>query len=95
MKGKLRSELLDERQKLLPPTIMVPAKRLEYLVEQTLNLQREACMFHNSADWEMSFILTMTADNIPSRTLQVSVFFPYLYKASCNCAPLAFPPLSL
>ncbi|KMT09105.1 hypothetical protein BVRB_6g132130 [Beta vulgaris subsp. vulgaris] len=73
MKGKLRSEVLDELQKLLPPTIMVPAKRLEYLVEQALNLQRGACMFHNSADWEMSLYTDHHCgrDNIPSRTLQI------------------------
>ncbi|KAF7815685.1 WD repeat-containing protein 26-like protein [Senna tora] len=69
-----RSELLEELQKLLPPTIMVPEKRLEHLVEQALILQREACQFHNS-DKEMSLYSDHQCgkDQIPSRTLQKPV----------------------
>ncbi|KAL2906874.1 WD repeat-containing protein 26-like protein [Bienertia sinuspersici] len=75
LKPKLRSEVLDELQKLLPPTIMVPARRLEYLVEQALNLQRGTCLFHNSSDLDMSLYADHHCgrDNIPSRTLQVAV----------------------
>lgn len=77
LKPKLRSEVLDELQKLLPPTIIVPARRLEYLVEQALNLQRGSCIFHNSSDWEMSLYADHHCgrDNIPSRTTKVSVCF--------------------
>ncbi|CAO2827631.1 unnamed protein product [Amaranthus hypochondriacus] len=73
LKAKLRSEVLDELQKLLPPAIMVPARRLESLVEQALNLQRGACIFHNSSDSEMSLYVDHHCgrDNIPSRTLQI------------------------
>ncbi|KAJ8443024.1 hypothetical protein Cgig2_030227 [Carnegiea gigantea] len=41
LKAKLRLEVLDELQKLLPPTVMVPERRLEHLVEQALHLQRD------------------------------------------------------
>jgi len=73
LKAKLRSEVLDELQKLLPPTVMVPERRLEHLVEQALNLQRGACIFHNSSDWEMSLYADHHCgrDNIPHRTSQV------------------------
>ncbi|XP_028751963.1 WD repeat-containing protein 26 homolog [Neltuma alba] len=68
-----RSKLLEELQKLLPPTIMVPERRLEHLVEQALILQRESCQFHNSLDKEMSLYADHHCgkDQIPSRTLQV------------------------
>lgn len=35
---KSRSKLLEELQKLIPPTVMIPEKRLEHLVEQALIL---------------------------------------------------------
>jgi len=68
-----RSKLLEELQKLLPPTVMIPEKRLEHLVEQALILQREACPFHNSLDKEMSLYSDHHCgkDQIPSSTLQV------------------------
>ncbi|XP_044501789.1 WD repeat-containing protein 26 homolog isoform X1 [Mangifera indica] len=71
--AKSRSKLLEELQKLLPPTIIIPERRLEHLVEQALTLQREACMFHNSLDKDMSLYTDHHCgrDQIPSRTLQV------------------------
>ncbi|KAE9596327.1 hypothetical protein Lal_00048773 [Lupinus albus] len=68
-----RSKLLEELQKLLPPTIMIPEKRLEHLVEQALILQREACPFHNSSDKDMSLYSDHHCgkDQIPSTTLQI------------------------
>lgn len=73
VKGRSRSRLLEKLQKLLPPTVMIPERRLEHLVEQALILQREACIFHNSLDKEMSLYSDHQCgkDQIPSRTLQV------------------------
>ncbi|KAK4796066.1 hypothetical protein SAY86_028392 [Trapa natans] len=73
IRTKSRAELLEELQKLLPPTLRVPDRRLEQLVEQALILQRDACMFHNSEDNEMSLYKDHQCgrDQIPSRTLQV------------------------
>lgn len=70
---KSRSKLLEELQKLLPSTVMIPERRLEHLVEQALLLQRDACIFHNSLDKEMSLYTDHQCgrDQIPSRTLQV------------------------
>lgn len=70
---KSRSKLLEELQKLLPPTVMIPERRLEHLVEQALDLQRGSCMFHNSWDTEMSLLTDHRCgrDQIPSQTLQV------------------------
>ncbi|PON89685.1 Guanine nucleotide-binding protein, beta subunit [Trema orientale] len=70
---KSRTKLLEELQELLPPTIMIPERRLEHLVEQALVLQRDACFFHNSLDEEMSLYADHQcgSDQIPSRTLQI------------------------
>lgn len=70
---KARPKLLEELQELLPPTVMIPERRLEHLVEQALVLQRDACFFHNSMNEEMSLYTDHRCgrDQIPSRTLQV------------------------
>nr|KJB33386.1 hypothetical protein B456_006G008900 [Gossypium raimondii] len=73
VRARSRSKLLEELQKLLPATVMVPEGRLEHLVEQALVLQRDACMFHNSLDKEMSLYSDHQCgrDQIPSQALQV------------------------
>ncbi|KAJ6938860.1 hypothetical protein NC651_005330 [Populus alba x Populus x berolinensis] len=70
---KPRPKLLEELQKLLPPTVIIPESRLEHLVEQALTLQRDACFFHNSLDKEMSLYSDHQCgrDQIPSRILQI------------------------
>ncbi|XVE83655.1 hypothetical protein DITRI_Ditri16bG0104000 [Diplodiscus trichospermus] len=73
LRSRSRTKLLEELQKLLPPTIMIPERRLEDLVEQALVLQRDACMFHNSMDKEMSLYADHQCgrDQIPSQVLQI------------------------
>ncbi|KAG7037506.1 WD repeat-containing protein 26, partial [Cucurbita argyrosperma subsp. argyrosperma] len=72
-KAKARTQLLEELQKLLPASLMIPEKRLEYLVERALLLQRDACTFHNSLSNEMSLYTDHDCgkNQIPSQTLQV------------------------
>ncbi|CAN0897444.1 WD repeat-containing protein 26 homolog [Linum grandiflorum] len=73
LRAKSRTKLLQELQELFSPTVMVPERRLEQLVEQALILQRDACIFHNSFDREMSLYTDHRCgkDQIPSRTLQI------------------------
>ncbi|KAE8694367.1 Transducin family protein / WD-40 repeat family protein isoform 2 [Hibiscus syriacus] len=73
LRARSRSKLLEELQKLLPPKVMIPEGRLEHLVEQALVLQRDACMFHNSLDKEMSLYSDHQCgrDQIPSQALQI------------------------
>ncbi|KAK6116332.1 hypothetical protein DH2020_049959 [Rehmannia glutinosa] len=68
-----RKKLLEELHKLLPPTVMIPEKRLVHLVEQALVLQKDACRFHNSAVGKMSLLTDHQCgrDHIPSQTLQI------------------------
>ncbi|KAJ0779524.1 putative transcription factor WD40-like family [Helianthus annuus] len=73
VKSKARSELLEELQKMFPPTVMIPDGRLLQLVEQALDLQREACLFHNSDAGETSLYANHHCgrDQIPSQTVQI------------------------
>ncbi|KAM0948637.1 putative transcription factor WD40-like family [Dioscorea sansibarensis] len=68
-----RLELLQELLKLLPPSVMIPERRLEHLVEQALNVQRNACYLHNALDSSLSLYVDHHCgkDQIPSRTAQV------------------------
>ncbi|CAM6018318.1 unnamed protein product [Sphagnum balticum] len=69
-----RIYLLEELQQLLPPSIMLPEKRLEHLVEQALDLQRDACVFHNSLDHALSLYADhqCSRDQIPTQSLQIT-----------------------
>ncbi|KAF3782904.1 hypothetical protein EJ110_NYTH33451 [Nymphaea thermarum] len=79
-----RLRLLEELQKLLPSSVMVPERRLEHLLEQALNVQRESCVFHNSLDSALSLYHDHQCgrDQIPTKTLQVYslvlLFYPFL-----------------
>ncbi|XP_016444180.1 WD repeat-containing protein 26 homolog isoform X1 [Nicotiana tabacum] len=70
---KSRTKLLEELQRLLPPTVMIPEKRLVHLVQQALDLQLDACRFHNSVVGEMSLLTDHKCgrDHIPSQTVQI------------------------
>ncbi|EFJ15990.1 hypothetical protein SELMODRAFT_268628 [Selaginella moellendorffii] len=68
-----RMALLEKIQALLPPHIMIPERRLEHLVEQALAVQREGCIFHNSAETALSLYTDHQCgrDQIPTETVQV------------------------
>ncbi|XP_074589746.1 WD repeat-containing protein 26 homolog [Curcuma longa] len=68
-----RLKFLEELQKLLPPTVMIPERRLENLVEQALSLQKESCYFHNPLSSSLSLYTDHKCgkDLLPSHTIQV------------------------
>uniref|UniRef100_A0A5B6Z3S3 Putative WD repeat-containing protein 26-like n=1 Tax=Davidia involucrata TaxID=16924 RepID=A0A5B6Z3S3_DAVIN len=68
-----RSRFLEKLQKLLPAAVMIPERRLEHLVEQALYVQRDACVFHNTLDSELSLYSDHQCgrNQIPSQTLQI------------------------
>lgn len=84
---KSRSHILEKLQKVLPAAVMTPGKRLEHLVEQALDLQRDACIFHNTLDCDFSLYLDHQCgkNQIPSQTLQVRV--PSSFLIVCSCFP--------
>lgn len=78
-RAKSRTQLMEELQKLLPASLMIPEKRLEHLVERALLLQLDSCTFHNSLSKEMSLYTDHNCGKIqiPSQTLQVRVFWSF------------------
>ncbi|XP_021886944.1 WD repeat-containing protein 26 [Carica papaya] len=71
--AKSRSKILDKLQKLLPASVMIPEKRLEHLVEKALDVQRDACVFHNTLDSDLSLYSDHQCgrNQIPSKTVQI------------------------
>ncbi|XP_032876496.1 WD repeat-containing protein 26 isoform X1 [Amblyraja radiata] len=43
-----RSKLLDKLQMYLPPSVMLPPRRLQTLLRQAVELQRDRCLYHNT-----------------------------------------------
>lgn len=71
-----RKNLLQKLRNLLPAAVMIPEKRLEHLVEQVLDVQRDACEFHNALDSDLSLYSDHQCGKtrIPTQTLQVRMF---------------------
>ncbi|GLT87167.1 hypothetical protein SLE2022_052650 [Rubroshorea leprosula] len=71
--AKSRSKVLEKLQKLLPADVMIPERRLEHLVERALDVQRDACMFHNTLDSDLSLYSDHQCgrNRIPSQTLKI------------------------
>lgn len=80
---ELRKRLLTKLEKVLPPPIALPERRLEHLVEMAVSAQIDSCMYHNSVD-----AVTICEDHhcgrdqIPTETFQVCkwqeiiIFYP-------------------
>ncbi|GAB2265625.1 WD repeat-containing protein 26 [Dionaea muscipula] len=68
-----RSEILVKLEKVLPAEVIIPERRLEHLVEQALDVQRDSCVFHNTLDSELSLYTDHQCgrNRIPSQTLQI------------------------
>ncbi|GFY99527.1 transducin family protein [Actinidia rufa] len=97
-----RKKLLSEMEKLLPPPFILPERRLEHLVEMTVNGQIDSCMYHNTCD-PISIYEDHRCgrDQIPTETIQIltdhknEVWFvqfsnsgEYLASSSCDCTAI-------
>lgn len=69
---ELRRNLVNELEKLLPPPITVPDRRLEHLVERVVGSQIDSHIYHNSLD-RVSIYKDHSCgrDQIPTETIQV------------------------
>ncbi|CAH1447231.1 unnamed protein product [Lactuca virosa] len=69
---ELRRNLVNELEKLLPPPITVPDRRLEHLVERVVGSQIDSCIYHNSLD-PVSIYKNHSCgrDQIPTETIQI------------------------
>ena len=69
----LRRKLLMDLEKLLPPPISVPERRLEHLVETTVTAWVDSCMYHSSSNPVSLYEDHHCGrDQIPTTTTQVS-----------------------
>ncbi|XP_019864282.1 PREDICTED: WD repeat-containing protein 26-like isoform X1 [Amphimedon queenslandica] len=66
VKGGARERLMDQLQDFLPAAVMLPSRRLSYLLRQSLQLQVQQCPFHYE-DNDLSTYSLLT-DHICSRT---------------------------
>ncbi|XP_023632564.1 WD repeat-containing protein 26 homolog [Capsella rubella] len=66
------SKVVEKLQNLFPPAILIPEKRLEYLLEMDLDSQMSCCEFHNIPDSDLSLYSHHHCGihNIPSETLE-------------------------
>lgn len=69
----LRRKLLIDLEKLLPPPITVPERRMEHLVETTVTAWIDSCMYHSSSNPVSLYEDHCCGrDCIPTETTQVS-----------------------
>jgi len=71
-----RSELMEHLQEFLPPSIMLPPRRLNELVRQSLEWQAERCPYHNTTTgWDENISLVVdhmcSKDSFPCSTRQI------------------------
>lgn len=70
--SKLRKRLLVELERLLPPPVALPERRLEHLVETAVTSQIDSCFYHNSAVAVSLYEDHCCGrDQIPTETVQV------------------------
>lgn len=69
---ELRKKLINELEKLLPPPMTLPDRRLEYLVDTVVGSQLDSCIYHNLADPVSIFKDHRCGrDQIPTETVQI------------------------
>jgi len=71
-----RSEVMEKLQSFLPPSVMLPPRRLRALLSQAVTQQRSQCIYHNRVgDNELpkSFAVDhqCTKESFPCKTIQV------------------------
>lgn len=77
-KGKVsRQRLMERLQAFLPPSIMLPPRRLRTLLSQAIELQKDRCPYHNTrsdSDFEDVSLLidhVCTREQFPCETTQI------------------------
>nr|XP_027199303.1 WD repeat-containing protein 26-like [Dermatophagoides pteronyssinus] len=72
-----RSKLMEKLQNFLPATIMLPPRRLQSLLNQAIEFQKERCPYHNIKvengldDFSLLVDHLCCKDDLPSETLQI------------------------
>lgn len=68
--GNSRMVLLQELRKFIPPSLMIPERRLERLLLQAVEFQRSSCIYHNLKDETVNLFEDHSCDRsqIPRET---------------------------
>lgn len=72
-RGRSRRELIDDLHKYIPPALMVPENRLEKLLLQAIEYQKETCLIGSDGDDSSLSLLQeqSTSSVIPQETLYI------------------------
>ncbi|XP_053877570.1 WD repeat-containing protein 26 isoform X1 [Malaclemys terrapin pileata] len=73
-----RSKLLDKLQTYLPPSVMLPPRRLQNLLRQAVELQRDRCLYHNTKLDNSLDSVSLLIDHVCSRGLRSVCGAPYM-----------------
>jgi WD40 repeat protein len=68
-KGTLsRQKLMERLQEFLPPSVMLPPRRLRALLNQSIELQRDRCPYHNCLDTNFNLdSVSLLVDHVCSK----------------------------
>ncbi|XP_041648436.1 WD repeat-containing protein 26 [Cheilinus undulatus] len=78
-----RTKLLDRLQTYLPPSVMLPPRRLQTLLKQAVELQRDRCLYHNTKLDEGLDSVSLLLDHACSRK-QFPCYTQQILTEHCN-----------
>ncbi|NWH64140.1 WDR26 protein, partial [Geococcyx californianus] len=78
-----RSKLLDKLQTYLPPSVMLPPRRLQNLLRQAVELQRDRCLYHNTKLDSNLDSVSLLIDHVCSRK-QFPCYTQQILTEHCN-----------
>ncbi|KAJ3606892.1 hypothetical protein NHX12_026410 [Muraenolepis orangiensis] len=78
-----RSRLLDKLQTYLPPSVMLPPRRLQTLLRQAVELQRDRCLYHNTKLDSSLDSVSLLLDHVCSRK-QFPCYTQQILTEHCN-----------
>ncbi|XP_019727052.1 WD repeat-containing protein 26 [Hippocampus comes] len=78
-----RCRLLDKLQTYLPPSVMLPPRRLQNLLRQAVELQRDRCLYHNTKLDSSLDSVSLLIDHVCSRK-QFPCYTQQILTEHCN-----------
>uniref|UniRef100_A0A668A399 WD repeat-containing protein 26 n=1 Tax=Myripristis murdjan TaxID=586833 RepID=A0A668A399_9TELE len=78
-----RCRLLDKLQTYLPPSVMLPPRRLQTLLRQAVELQRDRCLYHNTKLDSSLDSVSLLLDHVCSRS-QFPCYTQQILTEHCN-----------
>ncbi|KAM3602282.1 uncharacterized protein V6R79_001464 [Siganus canaliculatus] len=78
-----RCRLLDKLQTYLPPSVMLPPRRLQTLLRQAVELQRDRCLYHNTKLDSNLDSVSLLLDHVCSRK-QFPCYTQQILTEHCN-----------